>query len=338
LERSGGPVVEVDASEVAVTGRAVVFGAGGDGWAGWQLGMLVGLDRAGAGLRTPDLVVGTATGALVAALVYGAAGPAAAVRTVRRAGTWPVAARQTDYELVDQTRRSLRAGGATSSQARVQLGRLALAADPSDATVCATADLLRDHRWPSAPRLLVTAVDADSGQLVAWDSTAGIALPRAVAASCALPGVTGPVAVDGRRYISGAVRSTSNPDLAASAATVMVLAGGPAKVEAAAWRGRPAAGCPAALVFLTPDATSRVALAGDPGDPVVFAAALAAGERQSSGYAGQVRARWGTSAEHGGDQQQRDGGGDRGEHHRVPGEALTALVPGGEDEDVLRRR
>ncbi|ROO59911.1 NTE family protein [Micromonospora sp. Llam0] len=322
-----------------MTGQAVVFGAGGDGWAGWQLGMLVGLDRAGAGLRTPDLVVGTSTGALVAALVYGDAGPAAAVRTVRRVGTWPVTARQSDYELVDETRRSLRAGGATSSQAGVQLGRLALAADPSDAAVSAMADLLRDHRWPSAPRLLVTAVDADSGQLVAWDSTAGIALPRAVAASCALPGVTGPVAVDGRRYVSGAVRSTSNPDLAAGAATVMVLAdGGPAEVEAAAWWDRPAAGCPATLVFLTPDATARAAFTGDPDDPVVFAAALAAGERQSSGYASQVRARWGTSTEHGGDQQQGDGGGDRGEHHRVAGEALTALVPGGEDEDVLRRR
>ena len=326
-----------------MTGRAVVFGAGGDGWAGWQLGMLVGLDRAGAGLRTPDLVVGTSTGALVAALVYGDAGPAAAVRTVRRVGTWPATARQTDYELVDETRRSLRAGGATSSQARAQLGRLALAADPSDAAVGAVADLLRDHRWPSAPRLLVTAVDADSGQLVAWDSTSGIALPRAVAASCALPGVTGPVAVDGRRYISGAVRSTSNPDLAAGAATVLVLAdGGPAEAEAAAeaaaWRDRPAEGCPATPMFLTPDATARAALTGDPDDAVVFAAALAAGERQSSGYAGQVRAHWGTSAEHGGDQHQGDGGGDRGEHHRVPGEALTALVPGGEDEDVLRRR
>jgi NTE family protein len=47
---------------------------------------------------------------------------------------------------------------------------------------------------------------------------------RAVAASCAVPGVFPPVTVDGRRYIDGGVRSGTNADLAAGASAAVVLA------------------------------------------------------------------------------------------------------------------
>ena len=36
----------------------------------------------------------------------------------------------------------------------------------------------------------------------------------AVAASCAIPGFYHPVEIDGRRYVDGGMRSTSNLDLA----------------------------------------------------------------------------------------------------------------------------
>jgi NTE family protein len=51
-----------------------------------------------------------------------------------------------------------------------------------------------------------------------------VPLVRAVAASCAVPCVYPPIAVNGRRYIDGGIRSGTNADLAAGADTVVVIA------------------------------------------------------------------------------------------------------------------
>jgi NTE family protein len=58
------------------------------------------------------------------------------------------------------------------------------------------------HTWPEH-RLLVVAVDAESGERRVFDRTSGVQLVDAVAASCALPGVWPPVTIDGRRYMDG---------------------------------------------------------------------------------------------------------------------------------------
>ena len=70
--------------------------------------------------------------------------------------------------------------------------------------------------WP-ARRLLVTAVDAASGEFVVFDAGSGVSLVDAVGASCAVPGVWPPVTVGGRRFVDGGVRSPVNADLAAGA-------------------------------------------------------------------------------------------------------------------------
>ncbi|MFI6495352.1 patatin-like phospholipase family protein [Streptomyces sp. NPDC050564] len=77
--------------------------------------------------------------------------------------------------------------------------------------------------WP-ARRLLITAVDARTGDYTLWDRTSGIPLASAVAASCAVPGVWPPATVAGRRYIDGSVRSATNADLAQRHDVVVVLA------------------------------------------------------------------------------------------------------------------
>jgi NTE family protein len=78
-----------------------------------------------------------------------------------------------------------------------------------------------DH-WPQR-RLLITAVDAESGEPVAWHSGSGVRLDRAVAASCAVPAVYPPVTIGGRRYMDGGIRSATNADLAAGSSAVIVL-------------------------------------------------------------------------------------------------------------------
>jgi NTE family protein len=77
-------------------------------------------------------------------------------------------------------------------------------------------------RWPQR-RFLVTAVDAESGEPVAWHRGSGVPLDRAVAASCAVPAIYPPVTIGGRRYMDGGIRSATNADLAAGCSAVIVL-------------------------------------------------------------------------------------------------------------------
>ena len=70
---------------------------------------------------------------------------------------------------------------------------------------------LPDPAWPERP-MIVVAVDAHTGEVATFDRDSGVDLADAVAASTALPGLAPTVALNGRRYISGGVRSTENAD------------------------------------------------------------------------------------------------------------------------------
>ena len=55
--------------------------------------------------------------------------------------------------------------------------------------------------------MIVTAVDAHTGELAAFDRNSGVDPVDAVTASCALPGLVPTVTINGARYIDGGVRS-----------------------------------------------------------------------------------------------------------------------------------
>jgi NTE family protein len=110
------------------------------------------------------------------------------------------------------------------SRGRALVGRAALRA--STAT---EEDWLRSighglvgKSWPQG-RLFITAVDAQTGTSVVFDNTSGVPLERAVAASCAVPGVFPAVEVGGRRYVDGGLRSIANADLATGHRRVLAL-------------------------------------------------------------------------------------------------------------------
>jgi NTE family protein len=76
--------------------------------------------------------------------------------------------------------------------------------------------------WPE--ELLVTAIDAHDGSLVAFDHESGVPLTLAVGASAAVPGIFPPVRIDGRRYIDGGITSDTNAHLAVGCDEVLVIA------------------------------------------------------------------------------------------------------------------
>jgi len=86
----------------------------------------------------------------------------------------------------------------------------------------AVSSRLPSPEWPSR-RMLLVAVDAETGETRVFDREAGVNLIDAVAASCAVPGIWPPVSIGGRRYVDGGIRSSDNADLAAGYARIVVL-------------------------------------------------------------------------------------------------------------------
>ena len=77
--------------------------------------------------------------------------------------------------------------------------------------------------WPTTRKYACTAVDALSGAFTVWSEESGIPLIRAVASSCAVPGIFPPVTINGRRYMDGGMRSATNADLAKGYEVVVIV-------------------------------------------------------------------------------------------------------------------
>ena len=81
---------------------------------------------------------------------------------------------------------------------------------------------LPSHDWPDRD-LRITAIDIDTGELVVFDASSGVALVDAVAASCAVPGTWPPVTIGDRRYMDGGVASSVHTAVASDCSTAVVL-------------------------------------------------------------------------------------------------------------------
>jgi NTE family protein len=81
---------------------------------------------------------------------------------------------------------------------------------------------LPSQRWPERT-MLITAVDALTGEPVVFDRHSGVDLVDAVAASCANGFGVPPYRIGDNRYIDGGYRRNENADLAAGYGRVLVL-------------------------------------------------------------------------------------------------------------------
>jgi NTE family protein len=211
--------------------RALVLGGGGSAGNAWLIGVLAGLADGGADVTQADLVVGTSAGATAATQVAGAAPTelladilSAAPDQPRPAGPDGGRGPRPAVNHLERTGRII-AAAADVADMRRRLGAsaLELAAASDDgwsqrwrATVAAR---LPSTQWPQRP-LLVTAVDARTGEPVVFDRHSGVELVDAVAASTS-SGL--PYRIGDDRFIDGAYRRNENADLVAGYARVLVL-------------------------------------------------------------------------------------------------------------------
>lgn len=277
-------------------GTALVLGGGGLTGVGWESGILYGLARAGVDLASADLVVGTSAGSVVGAqLRSGLLTPRelyerqlgdASGESAAKMGAGVIAR----YALAMARSRT----DATAYRRRVAAMALAADTGPEEDRRAVLAARLVSHEWPDR-RLVVTAVDALTGELEVFDRESGIGLVDAVAASCAVPGVWPPATVGGRRYIDGGIRSATNADLAAGHARVVIIAPialGSGLVPSPAAQAAKLRAQGAEVLLITPSATARKEFGRNVLDPARRAPAARAGLAQAAAHAAEAAAVW----------------------------------------------
>ena len=209
--------------------RALVLGGGGVFQIAWQTGYLARMASAGVNLREAERIVGTSAGSMVGSVLA-----SRRIQVLDKAAD--LLARATGLvsylapvgELSGSQRRALdmlwAATDADPETVRA-IGHAALAAQtPSARTMRRNIAVLVDYAWWPSKRLWVTAVDAFTAERVVITKDAGIRTTRAVAASCAVPGLYAPQPILDRFCMDGGLAGTAtNSDLVAGARRTVVL-------------------------------------------------------------------------------------------------------------------
>jgi NTE family protein len=286
--------------------RALVLGGGGSTGNAWLIGVIAGLFDAGLDVTTADLTIGTSAGSTAAAQIAGAttaelyAATVATVAAVPQQRTGPVRPVSDQLERF----RTIIAAAEDVTDMRRRMGAAALEREAASdgswqaqwrATV---ASRLPSQRWPERS-VLITAVDAHTGEPVVFDRHSGVDLADAVAASCAGGGL--PYRIGDNSYVDGGYRANAeNADLAVGYERVLVLSPlGGGTLHPLDWGTRlavqvdhlRAAGSRVESIF--PDSDSEHMFGANAMDVSMRPAAARAGHAQGQALAEQLTEFWG---------------------------------------------
>ncbi len=282
--------------------RALVLGGGGVIGVAWETGMVKGLLDGGVDVAGADLTVGTSAGSIVGAQIGFGRSPDELLAAQLAPTERPVEQdMQSDLSALTQLFGKWTGAREMTQALRAEIGAMALAARTTteERLVASFEGMVGAGEWPERP-LLITAVDAEDGAFAVWDRDSGVRIERAVAASCAVPGLFPPVTIDGRRYMDGGVRSGTSADLAKGHRVVVVVAPIGASEEGlgriarrqldAEVRALRAEGRTVEVVL--PDSAALEAFGPNLMDTARRASAAEAGERQGKGLARRLGAVW----------------------------------------------
>ena len=264
---------------------ALVLGGGGVAGIAWELGVLDALANAGVDLTAADRIIGTSAGAAVGAqLRTGESLESLCARQLVPASQSAELQVESSLDSLIEQFAACFDGAPDEVEVRRRLGTVALGAPTVEesARIAVIESRLSSHDW-SELELLVTAVDAFTGEFKVFDRHSGVPLGSAVAASCAVPGIWPPVTIGDSRFIDGGVRSGSNADLAEGSDIVVIVApfaggfGPTVEDEAETLRDRGAI-----VEVIAADEGSTAAFGTNVLDPATRAPSLREGRRQGS--------------------------------------------------------
>ena len=287
--------------------RALVLGGGGSAGNAWLIGILAGLFDAGLDVTDADLIVGTSAGATAAAQITSATPSdllAAILSATPPQGNRPVgpdASRPRPAgDHLERTSRIIDAAEDAADMRR-RLGAAALELEAtSDGSWSArwrttVATRLAGQQWPER-RILITAVDARTGEPVVFDRHSGIDLVDAIAASTSSGA---PYGIGDDRYIDGGYRRNENADLAAGYERALVLSPLGGRTRTPLLWGQHLAvqieelrGAGSRVETIVPDADSVEAFGDNLMDVSARPAAARAGHTQGRALAGRLAELW----------------------------------------------
>ncbi len=306
--------VRVDGAQTSTGDRAVVLGGGGLAGIAYLTGVIAALRGHGVRLEDADLILGTSAGAMVG--TQAAAGmpfdrlyrTLAAHRSPLRAGLitaftlMPTPDADEVRAMVEEW--AVRNVAPSTAESRRLVARQAATGDGprmrERVWVAMVAAYLRRRRWP-APNLAIAAVGTAAGEVRLLRHDDGVTPARAVAASAAVPGIFPPVQIDGRGYMDGGTRSTTNADLALGHRRVLLLVDHPPLADGEGPLTRAcidrevatlrASG--AQVEVVEPDAAALQAIGARAFDPAGMKGAARAGRSQGEREAARIAALWG---------------------------------------------
>lgn len=271
--------------------RALVLGGGGATGIGWMGGLIHGLRDHGVDVGVADTVIGTSAGSVV--------GTHLRLDVPREVGFARLEGRE-PLKMgslgVGDANRFMRAALTRSREhGRSLIGRAALKAQTSteEEFIETVAADLAGVDWPEK-RLIITAVDAATGELTLFTNDSEVPLDRAVTASCSVPGVFPPITVRGRQYVDGGVRSAANVDLAVGHDIVLALAPIPLGVRRYDWPGAQARRLRdhSRTLVIAPDGRARSMIGLNPLDVTKAPISVVAGTEQAERVAERVARLW----------------------------------------------
>ena len=273
--------------------RALVLGGGGVTGIAWETGILAGLAQAGVDLTSADVVVGTSAGSVVGAQILSGIALEDLYAEQLKEATGEIPAKIGMGVMARFVIGALWPGDERRGSASIGHAALKARTVPESVRRAVFEERLPSRVWPER-RLIITTVDAETGEARAFDRDSGVPLLDAVAASCAVPMVWPPITINGHRYIDGGVRSVTNADLAAGCDRVVVLA----PVNFGLRRSRridnqlASLGASVRSIVISPDAQSRRAIGSNVLDPAHREASARAGRRQAASVLDAVAATW----------------------------------------------
>jgi NTE family protein len=189
--------------------------------------LIAGLESEGVRVSQADLIVGTSAGSIVGSQL---ACGRNALDLYQSQLTLAERRDRPQPEPVDMAPilaqfMKLYTSDAPLQQLRAEMGRFALAAKGDEDEWIAgfsELELGQARAWPERD-FACTAIDIEEGSFVVWTRDSGVPLLRAVASSCAVPGIVPPVTIHGRRYMDGGVGSTTNATVAKGYDRVLVV-------------------------------------------------------------------------------------------------------------------
>ncbi len=276
-----------------MTRTALVLGGGGITGIAWELGILKGLADRGFDLTGADRVVGTSAGSFVGAQITSSQ-PLSDLYDEQLVPPDPEIGAQINRSTFLPLLAPLLLPRAAVERRR-RIGRLSHEAHQpgGDRRVEIIRTGIGVDEWPTDRELLITSVDTDTGEFVTFDRHSGVPLERAVAASCAVPIVWPAVTIDGRQFMDGGMRSSTNADVARGADVVVVLAPLPRAFSVASRTTTQLRKIgPVRSVVISPDSQAALDIGANVLNPTMRAAAARTGLRQAADEVERIAAVW----------------------------------------------